>query len=495
MRNGDLWLGTGSGIVRTQNGKQFLPVPVAADPVPRIMALAEGPDGVVYVATDDQGVLAVSGGASTLLPGYPIDTANTVRALLVLRDGRLVIGLRNGLLRWNGGRCERIPLGDGPPKSISALAEGHDGGLWVGTYGEGLYHLSASGSIAEYDETNGLLQNNVRTLLMDSEDRLWIGSKFGLNLYAHGKMRAFTIHQGMPNDNVWCAFQDTEGDLWFGTDGAGAMRYAGDRFVTYTMKDGLCSDQVMSITADEAGDLWLGTYGNGICRMDGMAVVTTLDGLPNNTIWSGLRARDGTLWFGTSDGLCRMRNGTVEPLEDSVALRGQRVLAIMEDLDGGIRCGTREGISRRLSECSHPFDAKAPRTGTLRSVRDLHRDRRGRLWAACEQGVARQEHDEWTMLPVVPGNPSVAVHCLAEDASGRIWAGTANGLACFADSGHQTILIGTDFASNFISLLQPDLNGMLWAGTNNGLHVFQPDSLLAGGSDLAYRPKRRSKRP
>ena len=482
-QDGGLWLGTGSGIVRTINGNQFLPVPLATDPAPRIMALAEGPGGVVYAATDERGVLVFTEGTSGLLPGYPVDTANTVRALLVLRDGGLLIGLRNGLLRWKNGRCERVSLGEGPPKSISALAEGQDGGLWVGTYGEGLYHVSSSGAITEYDETNGLLQNNVRTLLMDTEGRLWIGSKFGLNLYANGKLRAFTIHQGMPNDNVWCAYQDTEGDLWFGTDGAGAMRYAGDRFVTYTVKDGLCSDQVMCITSDEAGDLWLGTYGNGICRMDGMAMVTTLDGLPNNTIWSGLRTRDGALWFGTSDGLCRMRNGTVEPMEDSVALRGQRVLSIMEDPDGGIWCGTREGISRRLSNGT-VLSVTPLRTGALRAVRDLHRDRRGRLWAACEQGVARQEHDQWTMLPIVPGKPAVAVHCLAEDASGRIWAGTANGLACFADSGYRTILIGTDFASNFISLLQPDLNGMLWAGTNNGLHVFHPDSLLAGGTTL-----------
>jgi ligand-binding sensor domain-containing protein len=76
---------------------------------------------------------------------------------------------------------------------------------------------------------------------MDDRGRLWIGTKFGINLLENGRLRVFTIHQGLPNDNIWCSFQDDEGNLWFGTDGAGALKYAGDRFVTYTVKDGLCS--------------------------------------------------------------------------------------------------------------------------------------------------------------------------------------------------------------------------------------------------------------
>ena len=95
-----------------------------------------------------------------------------------------------------------------------------------------------------------------------------------------------------------------------GTDGAGALRYAGDRFVTFTVKDGLCSDQVMSFTTDGQGDLWLGTYGSGICRNDGMAMISTFDGLPNNTVWCGLHDDQDRLWFGTSDGLCRLGTGS-----------------------------------------------------------------------------------------------------------------------------------------------------------------------------------------
>ncbi|MBK6410498.1 MAG: hypothetical protein IPF78_12525 [Flavobacteriales bacterium] len=178
--------------------------------------------------------------------------------------------------------------------SISALALGKDGTIWVGTYGDGLFGLQKDGTPVEYNEANGLLQNNVRALLVDRRDRLWAGTKFGVDLLEDGRLRAYTVHQGMPNDNVWCLFEDDGGGLWFGTDGAGVLRYAGESYVTYTVTEGLCSDLVMCALSDKHGDIWLGTYGNGVCRMDGMAQISTLDGLPNNTVWCGLVDRDSS---------------------------------------------------------------------------------------------------------------------------------------------------------------------------------------------------------
>ncbi|MCB0811699.1 MAG: hypothetical protein KDB87_00750, partial [Flavobacteriales bacterium] len=149
---------------------------------------------------------------------------------------------------------------------------GSDGSWWIGTFGDGLYRLKPGGAQLNWGERDGLLQNNVRHVLVGQDGKVWVSTKFGVNLIVPGEerhMRAFTVHQGMPNDNIWCAFEDGEGNLWLGTDGAGALRYAGDRFVTFTVKDGLCSDQVMCFVEDELGDVWMGTYGSGICRMDG----------------------------------------------------------------------------------------------------------------------------------------------------------------------------------------------------------------------------------
>lgn len=482
---GTLWMAAGGQLVKITG------TTIASEPLPpdsrnaRIMGLATDSAGTLYIGTDGGGMFIRRGAEITALPGYPQDTAANIRALLLLRDGGLLIGLRNGLLHWRDGTCRAVQVGDTEIKTIGALAEGRDGTWWIGTTLDGLFKRRPDGRETAYDEESGLLLNNVRCLLVDDEDRLWVGTKFGLNLLEGERMRVFTIHQGMPNDNITSAYQDRQGDLWFGTDGAGALRYAGDRFVSFTVKDGLCSDLVMSITADAAGDLWLGTYDNGICRLDGMAMVTTLDGLPNNTIWCGLLDRKGLLWFGTSDGLACMERGLVKVLPEAVSLAGQRVVAMHEARDGSIWCGMRDGAARLHPDGRmeiHP----AGDGGPGRSIRNITEDEQGLLWLATENGLYTYDGRTFRARTVNDGLCDNTVQSLAWDAKGRLWAGTTNGISCWDGRKFTTLRFASDFGSNFIDLLRTDQQGRLWAGTNNGLFVFHPDSALSDPSEHVH---------
>ena len=483
--DGAFWMGAGNSLVQVVGRTLRTEVLPAESKGARILGLAGDRDGRVYIGTDGGGLFVRDPSGIHAMEGYPSDTATNVRSLLLLTDGSLLIGLRNGLLHCKAGSCRTIRLGDAEPKLVSALAEGVDGSWWVGTLGNGLYHIAKDGSQKEYDEETGLLQNNVRCLLVDDRGRTWVGTKLGVNLIDGERTRLFTIHQGMPNDNILCAFQDGEGNIWFGTDGAGAIRYLGDRFVTFTVKDGTCSDLVMSITADAHGDLWLGTYDNGICRMDGMAMITTLDGLPNNTIWCGLLDRDGSLWFGTSDGLAHLRDGVIVPLADSLSLLGQRVFALYQDADGKLWCGTREGLTvigpdRKIIERSEEEG------GPGRSVRCIVADQDGMLWLATDRGLASMVNGTFRHYTKEDGLSDNTVLCLVMDSKDRLWTGTANGLTCHENGRLRSIRFGSDFGSNYFNLLGKDAQGGLWAGTNNGLFLFHPDSLLADSTKFEH---------
>ena len=473
-----LWMGAGSSLVGFK-GRFLEPeaLPYGGYGA-RIQALAADRHGRVFVGTDGAGVYVRDQQGLEPLEGYPPDTAANVRSLLVLSDGRLLIGLRNGLLLWDEGKTTIVQVGDDEPKAISALVEDRDGGWWVGTFLDGLFHIAPDGSHAVHDERTGLLRDNVRCLLLDDRDRLWVGTKFGLTVLEQGRMRVLTVHQGMPNDNIWCAYQDREGNLWFGTDGAGALRYGGDRFVTFTVKDGLCSDLVMSITADAKGDLWLGTYDNGVCRMDGMAMVNTFDGLPNNTVWTGLCDRRGVLWFGTSDGLVRLDQGVVRPLAGAAAMPHERVLSLYEDGQGRIWAGSREGLTV-IEDGEVVRRYPAGPGGPGRSVRAMAGDERGHLWMATEQGVVHFDGRSFVTHGRADGVGDENVSCLLWDGKGRLWAGSANGLYCMANGVWKRLRLAPDFGSNYIGLLQRDGMDRIWAGTNNGLFLFHPDSLLA----------------
>jgi len=476
MDNGSVWLACGPYLVNFIGSTMHVVSLPPWTKDARILALAAGKDGTLYIGTDGAGLLTLHDGTVSIPKGYPSDTATSVRALLSMKDGDLLIGTRNGLLRSGNQGYRPVPL---PTKaSIGALTEGSDGTIWAGTFGDGVYGLHVDGKVEWYNERNGLLQDNVRSLLVDRRGRLWIGTKFGLDLLDQGRMRTYTVHQGMPNDNIWCALEDDKGGLWFGTDGAGVLRYAGARFVTYTVTEGLCSDLIMTAVADSSGDLWLGTYGNGICRMDAMAMISTLNGLPNNTVWCSWADTDGSLWFGTSEGLAHLANGKVAHLDSAHALVGQRVLALHRMIGGDLWCGTRDGAT-----IFHPDGT----VGQLRKVegKDLHGVRHiletkgGTIWLATDLGAVAVHDGHTRLFSQKDGLPNNTVFCLAEDDKARIWMGTSNGLACF-DEGHFTsIELGHDFGSNYVDLLLKDNTNSLWAGTNNGLFHFVPDSLLA----------------
>ncbi len=480
-KDGTVWLGAG-GSLMTFEGRRTTVVPlpgVARDA--RVLCLAEDKEGAILVGTDGAGLFRSAKGVVVPLRGFPSDTASTVRALLALPDGSIIIGTRSGAYRWKDNDCAAIPLGDGP-RSISALAAGMDGTLWFGTFGQGLFGLKPDGELVEYDEESGLVQNNIRALLADRNGRLWVGTKFGVNTLDGGRLRSYTVHQGLPNDNIWCLFQDAEGGIWLGTDGAGVLRWAGDRFVTWTVTDGLCSDLVMALCADARGDIWLGTYGNGVCRLDNMAAITTLDGLPNNTVWSATSASDGSLWFGTTEGLVHIVNGRVVPPEPGRDLGAVRVLALHMDDDGTLWCGTREGLAILPPPGGGPLRTMARDERTLlRSVRAIVRAGDAHL-LATDLGLVRvsgERTERWTTADGLCDN---TVQCLLLDNKGRTWIGTSNGLSCRVGEHFTNIRLGDDFGSNFIDLLLADNVGHVWAGTNNGLFRFHPDSLLADPS-------------
>ena len=329
-------------------------------------------------------------------------------------------------------------------------------GGWA-PYSMVLYRIDPNGQQDEYDEENGLLRNNVRSLLVDDRDRLWIGTKFGLNLLEHGRMRVFTIHQGMPNDNISCSFQDDEGNLWFGTDGAGALKYAGDRFVTYTVKDGLCSDSghehVLADTSRRhlAGHLRqrhlsYGWHGHG----EHLGWLAEQHGLVRaSAIGSAM------LWFGTSDGLVRLTNGVVQRIPQLAPFGGQPVLSLNEGPDGTIWSGMREGLVGLAEDGTVTHHPAGP-DGPGRSVRNMQRDRNGDLWMATDQGLVRYDGTTFRHWTKTDGMSDNTVHSLLLDDRDRLWTGTANGISCLMDDSLRALRLAGDFGSNYIDLLISD---------------------------------------
>lgn len=115
-------------------------------------------------------------------------------------------------------------------------------------------------------------------------------------------------------NGFYCGFLDSKGILWFGSNGNGLYRYDGKKFKHFTKKDGLCDNQIATIIEDKEGTLWLGT-GNGLCKFDRKTFThIPIPWSDTSSIWldkvypiinpnqvlSILQDKKGVFWIGTN---------------------------------------------------------------------------------------------------------------------------------------------------------------------------------------------------
>jgi ligand-binding sensor domain-containing protein/signal transduction histidine kinase len=283
-RNGDIWAGTQCGAVSILTGTRFVP----------------------------QFAAAMRGACAWVL--WPA------------RDGALWIGTRgSGLYRWADGRLDHFgapgALSDG---HIAALFEDRDGTIWIGTEFGGVHTFSHGTLSRSFDAKDGVATGYVASFAQDRDGRVWIGSNAnGLSVFEHGRFRILPPEESPPTRNIAGLLVDSRGDLWIGSAASGLFRRRNGRYQPFGIEQGLGDRLVAVMIEDTDANLWVGTA-HGISRLSrerieavaaGRAasldpiIVDRSDGMRNTEGSgggldpSGMRDRDGRLWFSTIDGI------------------------------------------------------------------------------------------------------------------------------------------------------------------------------------------------
>jgi len=104
--------------------------------------------------------------------------------------------------------------------------------------------------------------NYVLSMLLDSNDNLWVGTwGGGLSLLNVEKntFRNFTQKDGLPGNFILTLKEGPEGKLWIGTN-KGLSRFDGKTFQNYSTLNGLISDFIFSVEFTQDHSVWLGGY-------------------------------------------------------------------------------------------------------------------------------------------------------------------------------------------------------------------------------------------
>ncbi len=173
---------------------------------------------------------------------------------------RLLIGARNGLIIYNpNGQFRHITTDDGLINdNVRLIYEDRQNRIWVGTiYGISVFDLDFN-LLFNLSANDGLSHEYIMSIAEDEKGNFWIGTRSGLNYYADGKFTHYGAKDGMAGDFVFKTYADTNGALWI-LGNAGITRYKNGKFVSVTARNGLTSNTVFQILEDDYGNFWFTT--------------------------------------------------------------------------------------------------------------------------------------------------------------------------------------------------------------------------------------------
>ena len=321
-RQGNLWIGTlEEGLYRLQqqlissySREQGL---IDRD----TYATYQDRSGALWIGAWHSGLSRFANGkftSYTMADGLPNEL---VTALFEDREGRFWVGTHGGLSIFDHGRFH-IPSGPTLPDEavVQTICQDRQGTLWFGTR-QGLARYQ-NGVTRFLTEKDGLAANDTHAIVEGANGDLWVGGYGGLTRIRNGEFTRWTEKDGLPSANIWSFYEDDDGALWIGTYDGGLVRLKGGKFTSYSVKDGLFDDGVFRILEDAHGYFWIscsrGVYRvskrdlNAFASGDLKKVTSTaygkIDGMLDiecngGVEPSGIKTRDGKLWFPTRNGV------------------------------------------------------------------------------------------------------------------------------------------------------------------------------------------------
>lgn len=429
----------------------------------------------IYIGTTDDGLFIYSIPKATLEKLTPVLDQKQIQAVLQQSPTRLWVATEGSGLYLINPKTKEVTnyhhsLTD--PRSISSnyirsLALDSQNRLWVGTFNDlNIYH-EGNNSFVSYSsnpvENGSLSQRSVRSIFMDSQGGMWLGTYFGgLNYYHPLKNRFKSVkripYQNSLNDNVVsCIVEDKDKNLWIGTNDGGLNLFNPNtrRFTYYTLQEaererGIGSNNIKAVYVDEEKELvYIGTHAGGL-------------------------------------NVLHRKSGKMEHYNQKNSnLIDDNVYAILPDDDGNIWLGTLSALVKFNPEKQTFTTIEKEKEGapfTCKRITTIFQDTKKRIWIGGEDGLSiyNQINGELQRNQLLPQSPveQAFINCINETSNGTLWIGTREGIYGFNEQEkkikHYTTANG--LPNNVVYGILEDSSGKLWMSTNKGLTHFSPDA-------------------
>ena len=297
--------------------------------------------------------------------------------------------------------------------------------VWVATDGEGLYMVyndafTINSTLLNTPEYQ--INNPVRSLFLDKQQTLWIGTKgsgvlripnYLFNRHNKKHDRLVTSNSTLTDNSVYCFAPGGKDRLWIGTEnGVNYYCYSTNQLKELVIyANGSKVKYVHSIDQTNDSTLWLSTVGEGIVKVTlnnqrknpivkhATRTLVNNGHMASNYFFTSYREDSTTLWFGNRGlGAYRINVNTGEMAEfrfDNTvnSQTANDVFAIHKNKQG-YWLGTGSGLLQFNPHNNVNQKDLETRFYTNSTIHGILEDKRGNLWVSTNQGLIRFNPNE-----------------------------------------------------------------------------------------------------
>jgi len=449
--NNQIWTVTNWGAPYVQRlnrlHNQFEPVSLNFPAAYSALSMLQTRDGRYWLGTWEQGLLLMHGDGQLeqVLDPQRTKVGWHIHTLFELNDGRICIGCDDGLIILNPKTDDWRKFDD---RFVYAITSDTEGGMWIGTFYNGVRYISP------------------------------VGKRF----------EGFSMADGLTGNVISRFCEDRQGRVWVGSDDGGLMCYSPkeQRFVGYPHQDVLSKRNVHALTLDSDNNLWIGTYTDGVMvlnlatgQLRQYMQTSSVNSLDNSSSYAIHLDRHGRIWVATMEGL-----NLYDRQHDAFVRIGKThaiTIDIDEDKEGNLWLASQgEGLwlynskSRKLKNyrAADGDDTTLPDN----QVNCCMIDQSGKMWIGTFAGlcVYDKQHDNFRRITL--DVPSQNILSVIED-NGALWIATDRGIVKYVpEEGVQRFTLHDGLVSE---QFQPNsgmkaTDGRVYLGTTSGFNSFYP---------------------
>ena len=362
-------------------------------------------------------------------------------------------------------------------------------------------NVAQTTSFITYGMEQGLIQNQIESIIQDEEGNLWVSTIAGLTKYNGSEFTSYTKNQGLAEDWITTSYKDKENNIWFGHWAGGLTRYNSKlkTLENLNLEEYTHFKTIRTINQDKAGKYWITTEGAGVFVFDAknnkMFSITTKEGLPSNIIYDMIFDDQENAWLATDSGL--VIYDASQPISSPKAyisltikkgLFSKNITCLLQGKNNELWIGSadkglaRITISKEIQNTKEMIASQQilNEKNGLKSnfIKIIRSDIRNTIWVGTiGGGVSLLNYSKNTTLADAvfktystrQGLNYFNVNTIFEDRENTIWIGTDLGLNQFRGERLQVLDEADSIPNNIIWSTYCDKEGNLWLGTNNGL--------------------------